>query len=83
VAAIYDYWKDPKGDWIPSFSLLTINADAHPIMGQFHPANDEKRSIAVIEPESFDDWVCATTEEATTYFAPVSSKAFPTAPAPK
>jgi putative SOS response-associated peptidase YedK len=83
VAAIYDYWKNSKGEWIPSFSLLTVNADAHPIMGRFHPVNDEKRSIVVIEPESYDDWLNATTDEAITYFAPVPSDSFATAPAPK
>lgn len=83
VAAIYDYWKDTKGEWIPSFSLLTVNADAHPIMGQFHPTNDEKRSIVVIEPGSYDAWLSATTDEAITYLAPLPANAFTTAPAPK
>lgn len=83
VAAIYDYWKNSKGEWIPSFSLLTVNADAHPIMGRFHPVNDEKRSIVVIEAESYDDWLNATTDEAITYFAPVPADSFATAPAPR
>ncbi len=83
VAAIYEYWKNPNGEWIPSFSLLTVNANSHPIMGKFHPANDEKRSVVVIEPDSFDDWLNATTDEAVTFFAPVSVNKFISAPAPK
>jgi putative SOS response-associated peptidase YedK len=83
VAAIYDYWKNSKGERILSFSLLTVNADAHAIMGRFHPVNDEKRSIVVIEPESYDDWLNATTDEAITYFAPVPADSFATAPVPK
>ncbi len=83
VAAIYDYWKGPKGAWITSFSLLTVNADAHPIMGQFHPTNDEKRSIVVIAPDAYDDWLLATTDEAISFFAPVPTEEFISAPAPK
>lgn len=83
VAAIYDYWKNPEGTWIASFSLLTVNADGHPVMGRFHPANDEKRSVVVIESEFYDDWLGATTDEAVTYLAPVSADTFTTAPAPK
>ena len=35
--------------------MLTINADNHPFMSQFHKPEDEKRSIAVIEPENRQD----------------------------
>ena len=83
VAAIYDYWKNPEGTWIASFSLLTVNAEGHPVMGQFHPVNDEKRSIVVIEPESYDDWLNATTDEAISFLAPIPSTQFASVPAPK
>ena len=83
VAAIYDYWKNPQGQWIALFSLLTVNADRHPIMGQFHPVNDEKRSVVVIAPESYDDWLHATTDEVMTFLAPIPSTQFTSAPAPK
>ena len=83
VAAIFDYWKSPAGSWVPSFSLLTVNADDHPIMGRFHSVNDEKRSLVVIDPESHDDWLRANTDEAVTYFAPVPPDAFTTCPAHK
>jgi putative SOS response-associated peptidase YedK len=83
VAAIYEYWKDANGQWIPSFSLLTVNADAHPIMGQFHPDNDEKRSVVVIERESYDAWLNATMDEAMTFLAPIPATQFMSAPAPK
>ena len=83
IAAIYDAWKNPAGQWIPSFSLITVNADQHPVMGRFHAAGDEKRSIVVIEPDSYGDWLRATTEHAVTYFAPVPAELFPTSAAPK
>ena len=83
VAAIYDYWKSPTDDWITSFSLLTVNADDHPVMGRFHPPGDEKRSIVAIDPAFYDDWLKATTDEALSFFAPVDANAFTTVPDPK
>ena len=83
VAAIYDYWKNPTDDWITSFSLLTVNADDHPIMGRFHAPGDEKRSIVAIDPPFFDDWLKATTDEALSFFVPVAAASFTTLPDPK
>ena len=45
VAAIWDYWKRPTGEGLHSFSMLTINADDHPVMGRFHKPGDEKRLL--------------------------------------
>lgn len=83
VAAIYDFWKSPTDDWITSFSLLTVNADDHPVMGRFHPPGDEKRSIVAIDPPFFDEWLNATTDEALRFFAPVAVESFTTLPDPK
>ena len=83
VAAIYDYWKNPTDDWITSFSLLTVNADNHPVMGRFHAPGDEKRSIVAIDPPFLDDWLKATTDEALSFFTPVAAASFTTLPDPK
>jgi putative SOS response-associated peptidase YedK len=83
VAAIYDHWKNPNGEWIPSFSLITVNADLHPVMGRFHAPGDEKRSIVVIDSDHYADWLRASTDEAVTYFSPVPADTFTTLAAPK
>lgn len=83
VAAIYDHWKNPNGEWIPSFSLITVNADLHPVMGRFHAPGDEKRSIIVIDPDHYADWLRASTDEAVTYFAPLPADTFTTLAAAK
>lgn len=63
VAAIYEIAK--IGDEvIRSMSMLTINADHHPFMSQFHKPTDEKRLIVVIEPEHRQDWLTATHQSA-------------------
>ncbi len=48
---------DDSNDWAISFSLLTVNADQHPIMRQFHRRDDEKRSVVLLEPEFVDAWL--------------------------
>lgn len=55
VAAIYQAAR-VEDEIIRSMSLLTINADDHPFMSQFHRPEDEKRSIVVIPPERHMDW---------------------------
>lgn len=83
VAAIYDQWKNPNGEWIPSFSLIRVNANQNPVMGRFHAPGDEKRSIIVIDPDNYADWPHASTDEAVTYSSPVPADTFTTLAAPK
>lgn len=67
VAAIYeDTLID--GQKIRSFSMLTINADRHLFMQQFHNPEDEKRSIIVIPEESRHDWLQCKHEHAHEFF---------------
>ena len=53
---------------IRSMSLLTMNADQHPFMKQFHAPNHEKRSIIVIPEKNRTDWLNCTSNEATQFF---------------
>lgn len=60
VASIWDRWIDPvSGEIVTSFSMLTVNADSHPVMGRFHRPGDEKRSVVVLEPGQFGAWLHA------------------------
>jgi len=67
VAAIYDD-AIIEGEKVRSFSMLTINANQHSFMKQFHNPNDEKRSIIVIPEESRQDWLHCDHEEANEFF---------------
>lgn len=65
VAAIWDSWTDrTTGEIVESFSMLTINADGHPVMGRFHRPSDERRSLVVVPPNAWYNWLGATTETA-------------------
>jgi putative SOS response-associated peptidase YedK len=60
IASLWDTWKDTQtGELITSFTMLTINADTHPVMKQFHKPEDEKRTPLILATNQFDDWLNA------------------------
>ena len=65
VASIWERFIDKEtGEIIFSFSMLTINADGHPIMKHFHKPQDEKRSIVVLDDSDYLPWLNSTDEHA-------------------
>jgi putative SOS response-associated peptidase YedK len=65
VAGIWERWIDPQtGEVLHSFSMLTVNADGHPVLGRMFAADDEKRSLVVIEAADHEAWLQATPEAA-------------------
>jgi len=50
-------------DWLISFAMLTINADDHSVMNQFHAPADEKRSVVMLEPDEAMQWLTAPDSE--------------------
>jgi putative SOS response-associated peptidase YedK len=66
IACLWDRWAHPStGEWVVSFSMLTVNADAHPVMRQFHKPGDEKRTPVVIAPALHAAWLRADHTQAT------------------
>lgn len=65
IACLWDRWTQPEtGELIVSFSMLTVNADAHPVMNRFHKAGDEKRTPVIVPQAIYADWLGATQSEA-------------------
>ena len=65
IASIWDTWTEPDtGELIVSFSMLTINANDHPVMQRLHKPEEEKRSVVPLRPELFNAWLDATPESA-------------------
>lgn len=60
MACLWDRWMDPAtGKWVVSFSMLTVNADEHPVMRQFHKPGEEKRTPVIIGRELHGAWLSA------------------------
>lgn len=65
IACLWDRWTDrASGERVVSFFMLTVNADDHPVMKQFHKHGDEKRTPVIIAPELQDVWLSADTTQA-------------------
>lgn len=68
IAGIWTGWKDPaNGEILRSFTMLTINADDHPFMKNFHKPDDEKRMVVILAEDDYDAWLAAPPEESRQY----------------
>jgi putative SOS response-associated peptidase YedK len=65
IACLWDRWKQPEtGEIVTSFSMLTVNADQHPVMKRFHRDGDEKRTPVIVPEANYMDWLGASVEQA-------------------
>jgi putative SOS response-associated peptidase YedK len=56
VAGLWEHREDAGGpEW--SFTLLTIAAAGHPLMGRMHGPADEKRSIVILDAGAWGAWL--------------------------
>jgi putative SOS response-associated peptidase YedK len=62
IAGLWSSWKSPKCV-VHSFTMLTINADGHHLMCQFHKPVDEKRMVVILPPDSYDHWLKAPPQQ--------------------
>lgn len=68
IAGLWQRWLDPESaEVVVSFTMLTINADEHPVMRRFHRPADEKRTPVVLAANLFDLWLAATAESAPSF----------------
>jgi putative SOS response-associated peptidase YedK len=84
IAGIWEVRSDgPDGTPLISFSMLTINADEHPLMRRFHRPGDEKRMLVMLDPDSYDSWMHAPLEHAPSFFVPYPADRLIAMPAPR
>jgi putative SOS response-associated peptidase YedK len=70
IAGIYCKWRHPDGSEHFTFAMLTINADAHPLMRRFHRPQDEKRMVVILSPQDYGAWLACPVQEAPRFFVP-------------
>lgn len=84
LAGLWNIWTDKAtGEVVESYTMLTINADGHTLMGRMHrpdpkrpPDMQDKRSVVPIEPEDVDAWLTAPVEEAAKFIRLAPADAF-------
>src|SRR5579859_125510 len=68
IAGLWRQWKEADGSLSLAFTMLTVNADAHPLMKRFHKPGDEKRSVVIVPRTGYADWLsCKSTDEARSF----------------
>lgn len=73
MAGLWNEWTDKEtGEVIKSYTMLTNNADKHPLMSRMHrpdpklpPDQQDKRSVIPLELDSVDTWLSGSIDEAT------------------
>ena len=65
LACLWERWVEPQtAQTVDSFAMLTVNADAHPVMNRFHKPGEEKRSPVLLPRDQWQHWLSATPEQA-------------------
>lgn len=59
IAGIWERWHTPEGEVLHSFSMLTVNADDHVFMRNYHKPGDEKRMVVILPAGLYSDWLDA------------------------
>lgn len=84
VAGLWEQWVHPQdGTSTHSFTLLTVNADGHAIMGRMHRPGDEKRMPVIISPQNYSAWLQTEPENASQFLLPFDASRMSAAPAAK
>ena len=57
--AIAGIWAHhDRGDGaVDSFSMLTVNANTHPLMNHFHRPGDEERMLVIVDEHDYQKWL--------------------------
>jgi putative SOS response-associated peptidase YedK len=69
---LWSDWTDPaSGEIVPSYTMITINADAHPLLRLMHKPDptlpddaQDKRSVVPLADDALDAWLTGTEQEA-------------------
>ena len=72
LAGLWNTWTDPTtGELVESYTMLTLNADNHPLMKRMHKPDpkqplhmQDKRSVVPIEAGDVDTWLNGTVGDA-------------------
>ncbi len=74
IAGIWSCWNAPQGA-VFSYSMLTINADQHPLMRHFHRPDEEKRMVVVVPEDRYSDWLHASAQDRMDFLQPYPADA--------
>jgi putative SOS response-associated peptidase YedK len=63
IAGLWEQWKNPEGKTVHSYTMLTVNADDHEFMRNYHRPEDERRMVVILPKGLYRDWLTAPASE--------------------
>lgn len=63
IAGLWERWRNAAGENVYSFTMLTVNADDHPLMRRLHKPGDEKRMVVILPRGLYGDWLDASASQ--------------------
>ena len=57
IAGLWSLGWSHNGAPVPSFAMLTVNADDHPLMRTLHKPEDEKRMVVILDEADYEKWL--------------------------
>ncbi|SDR62954.1 SOS response-associated peptidase family protein [Paraburkholderia tuberum] len=83
IAGLWRAWDNLDGSQRLSMTMLTVNADEHPLMKRFHKPGVEKRGVVVLPQSEHVDWLsCRSTDEARSFLRLLTADALKAEPYP-
>ncbi|HDR9051335.1 TPA: SOS response-associated peptidase family protein [Burkholderia vietnamiensis] len=64
VAGIWRTLTGTDGKPHHVMTMITVNADGHPIMSRMHKPDDEKRSVVILRPDDLGEWLTTSNIDA-------------------
>jgi|SRR5690606_29591922 len=83
IAGLWDRYKDAGGHWRLSYTMLTINADHHPLFKLYHAPNKEKRMVVILPDSAYGDWLAAGPADSRDFLQPYPADALVATPEPR
>ena len=80
IAGLWSSWQSPAGEFVLSFTMLTINAQDHSLMQRFHKPDDEKRMVVILPTQRYHDWLNANVEHGMAFMKPIAADLLVDAP---
>ncbi len=82
LAGLWNTWPNrATGEIVASYTMLTVNADSHPLMSRMHkpdpklpPDRQDKRSVVAIEQGNVEQWLQGDVAEAAELLAPPAAE---------
>lgn len=63
IAGLWEWTKFEDGEDLFSMTMLTVNADDHPLFSELHRPENEKRMVVILPNGLIDDWLDASPDQ--------------------